>query len=259
MAKGATTLSEVREQEYTQSIGMVAAGVILIIISVALIAFLNYLVPANILGISRLLCGLATLVGVGLLGAAIKRIMDVRNAPSILYKCPYCEAPNRLTAEPTEDFVCESCHATIRFENGKPVPIRTITCTSCGAQHRVSIKADRYVCDKCNAILQVQQQTQPVYGMAAQATAPPTRQSAVMLGGSNQNLLLQGFDHSRENQVAAILQRELSVDIAEARRLLHTVSEKTPLIVAFDIPYDQADGLRKQFTQLGATVSMRNT
>lgn len=260
MAKGATTLSEVREQEYTRSIGMAATGIGLIVVGLLLIAFLKYLVPESILVVSRVLVGLAALLGAGILVAAVKRIVDVRNAPSVLFRCPYCEVQNRLTAQPTENFVCESCHATIRFENGKLMPIRTITCTTCGAEHRVSIKAERYVCDKCNAVLQVQQQTQPVYGMTPPpATAANPRPAAVMLGGSNQNVLLQGFDPTRENQVASILQRELGVDIAEARRLLHTVSEKTPLIVAYDIPYDQADGLRKQFDQLGASISMRNT
>jgi ribosomal protein L7/L12/uncharacterized protein YlaI len=268
MAKGATTLSEVREQEYTQSVGMVAWGIGLIVVCLLLIAFLKYIVPPSILVVSQVLCGLAALVGAGLVIAAVKRIMDVRNAPSVVYKCPYCEAANHLTAQPTEDFVCDSCHATIRFENGKPVPVRTITCTTCGAQHRVSIKAERYVCDKCNAVLAVQQQTQAVYGMtapaapapgpAAPAAAPP-RPAAMMLGGSNQNILLQGFDRTRENKIAAVLQRELGVNLAEARRLLETVTEKTPLIVAYDIPYDQADSLRKQFEQLGAVVSMRNT
>ena len=259
MAKGATTLSEVREREYTQSIGMAAWGIGLIVVCLALIAFLGYIVPPSMLMVSRVLCAIAALVGLALLIAAGKRIFDVRNAASVLYRCPYCDAQNHLTAQPTEDFACESCHATIRFENGKPVPIRTITCTTCGADHRVSVKAERYVCDKCNAVLQVQQQTQPVFGMAPPAAAAAPRQPAMMLGGANQNVLLQGFDRSRENQVAAILQRELSVEIAEARRLLHSVSEKTPLIVAYDVPYDQADGLRRQFDQLGATVSMRNT
>jgi transposase-like protein len=258
MAKGTTTLSEVREQEYTQSITMAATGIGLIVVCLLLIAFLKYLVPESILIVSRILCGLAALVGLTLVIAAGKRIMDVRNAPSVMFRCPYCDAQNRLVAEPTSDFVCESCHSTIRFENGKLVPIRTITCTTCGAEHRVSSKAERYVCDKCNTVLQVQQQAQPVYGMTPTGAAQP-RQKAAMLGGSNQNLLLQGFDQTRQNQVASILQRELGVDIAEARRLLQSVTEKTPLIVAYDIPYDQADGLRRQFEQLGAQVSMRNT
>jgi transposase-like protein len=258
MAKGATTLSEVREQEYTRAVGLAVTGVGLILAGILLIAFLKYLVPDNILGVSRVCVGLASLVGVGILLAAVKKIVDVRNAASIDFRCPYCDSINKLVAQPTEDFECESCHSTVRFENGKMVPIRTITCTSCGAEHRVSIKAERYVCDRCNAVLQVQQQTQPVYGMAPTPAPAPSRQPAMMLGGVNQSVLLQALDRSREGQVAAILQRELGVDLAEARRLLNTISDQTPLIVAYDVPYDQADGLRKQFEQLGATVTMRS-
>ena len=52
---------------------------------------------------------------------------------------------------------------------------------------------------------------------------------------------------------------ELGVDLNEARRLLGTVSDRTPLIVGYDMPFDQAEGLRKQFEQLGATVAVRAT
>jgi ribosomal protein L37AE/L43A len=258
MAKGATTLSEVREQEYTRSVMMAATGLALIIVGVLVIAFLKYLVPTNILGVSRVLVGLAALLGATLVAAAGKRVLDMRNMATVLFKCPYCDTQNKLLAPPTEDFECESCHATVRFENGKMVPIRTIICTSCGAEHRVSSKAERYVCDRCNAVISVQQQTQQVYGM----TPPPTpmqRAPAMVLGGANQNVLLTAVDRSREQQIAAILQRELGVDLNEARRLLGTLSDRTPLIVGYDLPFDQAEGLRKQFEQLGATVAVRAT
>lgn len=259
MAKGATTLSEVREQEYTRSVFMAATGIGLILVGLLVIAFLKYLVPTNILGVSRVLVGLAALAGAALVAAAGKRIFDLRHAATVQVKCPYCDAMNQLMAEPNADFECEECHATIRYENGRQVPVRTITCTSCGAEHRVSIKADRYVCDRCNAVIQVQQQAQPVYGMTtpgAPATAP---QPAMTLGGGNQNVLLTALDRTREQQIAAILQREMGVDLNEARRLLGTVSDRTPLIVGYDLPFDQADGLRKQLQQLGATVAVRAT
>ncbi len=75
----------------------------------------------------------------------------------------------------------------------------------------------------------------------------------------NQNILIQGYDPAREQKVALLLQRELGVDLQEARRLLSTITDKTPLIVAYDVPQADADSLRRQLEQLGASVQIRAT
>jgi len=258
MAKGPTTLSEVREQEYTRSVILAAWGIGLIIVGVLVIAFLHYLVPPHVMLVSRVLVGLAVFAGAALVAVAGKNIVDLKYRATVLFKCPYCDAFNKLVATPTENFECDSCLATIRFENGKMVPVRTISCSNCGAEHRVSVKAERYVCDRCNAVIQIQQLTDPVYGMAPGATQKP-RQPAMVLGGGNQNVLLTSVQRSREQQNAVLLQRELGVDLPEARRLLGTITDRTPLIVGYDLPFDQADGLRLQFEQLGSTVVVRAT
>lgn len=264
MAGSPITLSEAREQEYTESILWMALGGAVLVVAIVLMVLFKYWVPPASLGLTRVIAGLAALAGATILGAGAWRIVKSQKIATLAFPCPYCSINNQLLHAPTEDFDCEHCRRTIRFENGRLAPILTITCSACGTEHRVSAKAERCVCDKCNAVIQMQSQYQPVYGMTPSAgplkgpsIAPPSPKAGVILGDPNQNVSITDYDRTREQQVASVLQRELGVDLNEARRLLGTITDRTPLIVAYDVSSDAAGTLRKQFERLGATVHVR--
>jgi ribosomal protein L7/L12 len=256
MAKGPTTFSELREQEYTASIGTAVTGVAIIVVALILLFVLNRVLVGTNQSIMRVAIGIGVFAGISIVTFAAVRSSRVNKTPIVPFKCPYCDRTNRLVARPTEDFDCEHCLRTIRFEAGKMVPVRTISCTNCGADQRISVKAERCICDKCNAVMQVH--ADDLAGTRSSVAAPVAR-PGILLTGEHHVVLIQGYDSAHEQKVAGVLQHELGVDLLEARRLLATVSEKTPLIIAYDVPQSDAEALRQQLEQSGANVQMRAT
>ena len=92
------------------------------------------------------------------------------------------------------------------------VPVRVISCSNCNTDNRISVKASRFICSKCNATVQVQAEQQPVYGMGNVTPAPAPARPAVLLTQTNQDVLIQSFDPARENLLAQMIQDLLGVE-----------------------------------------------
>lgn len=260
MAKGTTTLTEVREQETANTLKWVGIGAAIILFAVFMIYFLGLFLKTDptLLKIMRAGMGLGILAGAAVIGGAVYRQSQLRNIKGVTFPCPYCDATNQLVAEPTSDFECETCHQTVRFDqNGKMVPVRVISCSNCNTDNRISVKASRFICSKCNATVQVQAEQQPVYGMGNVAPAAAPARPATLLTQTNQDVLIQSFDPSRESQLAQMIQELLGVEGTEARRLLGTIAPRKPLIIGVDMPQMDAERLQIQLSQLGATVHLR--
>lgn len=256
MSKSATTLAEAQEQTYTQSIGIAIAGVAITLVSLFLIYFLRLFQLGSWLGFVRVTLGLAALAGITMIGVSVQRVVRLRQTPTIPFKCPYCESINHLLTNPTSDFDCDSCHRTIKFENGVLVPVITISCPNCGAEGKVAETTDRYLCENCNNTVRLK--SEQVYGMTAGTRPAPARRALSLVG--NVDVLLVAIDKVREGQIAAHLQTLLELpDAQEARRLLATITERTPLIIGLDMPEDEAEAIKNQLGQLGATVNIRPT
>ncbi len=278
MARGAATLTRVREEEYTQSIGTITIGAGILVACLFLIWFVRlfHLAPET-LQVVQIGLGLGALAGVAIIASAIYRVLTVSKIPTVPFTCPYCDAVNRLTAVPTEDFDCETCLRTVRFENGAIVPIIEITCPRCDARHRTSLKTQRYVCDKCNASIPVEQAVNPAtqsgalsmgsdhavvepyaaYGQPTVSRPAVSPRAGNLLVAQNVDILLQGIDHVREKQIALRLQDMMGMDMAELRHLISTAEEKKPLIIGVNIAHDEAETLQNQLKQLGAVVTLR--
>jgi len=278
MARDAATLTRVREEEYTQSIGTITIGAVLVVVCLFLIWFVRlfHLTPET-LQVVQIGFGLGTLAGLTIIVSAIYRMLTVGKIPTVPYTCPYCDGVNRLTSVPTQDFDCETCLRTVRFENGAMAPIIEITCPRCDAKHRTSLKTQRYVCDKCNASIPVEQAINPAtqsglsgavaghavvepyaaYGQPAVAQPILTPRAGNLLVAQNVDILLQGIDHVREKQIALRLQDMMGMDMAELRHLISTAEEKKPLIIGVNIAHDEAETLQHQLKQLGAIVTLR--
>jgi transposase-like protein len=257
MAEDATRLSEVQEQGWSQAIGTAARGVAFLVAAGLAIWLGNLLVkPAPPVAWILLTIGaLCALAGAALLILALNRSIRTRKIASVSVTCPYCDGDNRFLSKPTKDFTCECCQRQIHFQNGAPVPVQTIVCQACRAEHRVAVTVDRYVCDKCNRPLRITRQAvsgPTVAGVDQQQLAQQEREQT-----EHQDVLVQAFDPRREQEVAFRIQDLLLVNAVEARRLLRLASPKTPLIVAHDVAPLKAASLRRQLEELGATASTR--
>ncbi len=249
MAKQTATLSDVQETEWTHSFGTIFVGLGIIAGSALLLYFTRYWLEDRPLLMAHVLIVGAILVGTGITALGVSRFLKARSTASFPYPCPYCAAECRLSQKPTEDFVCDGCSRTVHFYDGEPVQVVEVTCAACRAEHKVAVTSVRYLCDRCN---------RPV---TLPFLVPDSGSRSFETDGllRNYDVLLTGYDHRKENDLAFKLQNLMVVNLPEAKRLMHSVSGDEPLIIGYSLPERKADSVRRQLQEVGAVVSTRVT
>ena len=243
-----TTVSDVQERAFLESIGAALTGLAIFVIAGISFYFMKfYLVDATSLLIGRVLMGIAMLVGVGILGAAVYNGALTHKTVGVGFACPYCEKTMQFVATPTEDFACEHCNRIVHITNGVPTEVRVVTCQACRSNHRVAIVTQNYVCDNCNRPLRLAWVKQD--SKAGNEERDGTMQ--------NYDVLLIAFDRRHENDLAFKLQNLLFVNLNEARKAMATASSQTPLTVGHALPQRKAEAIRRQLQELGATSTIR--
>ncbi|MCW3055155.1 MAG: hypothetical protein JWN14_4325 [Chthonomonadales bacterium] len=249
MTQKTTSVTEVREVTWTESVGTALLGGALILLAIVGFYFTKFASPRGMQIAAQLGCTLGLFAGGGILGLAIQRMLGAKKVKGVPFVCPYCETTAEYTALPTEDFDCEHCHRTVHFQNGEPIPVRTIICQACKTEHRVPSNLGRYVCDKCN---------RPLKLVADKQVAVASNEAAdAML--QNYNVELLGIDKRQENDIIAKIQSLMMLTLPEARRLVDAASPSAPLIVAYDLPQRKADAVRRSLQELGATAAIKST
>lgn len=249
MEKDATKIVEVKEREWTDSIGSSLVGITVMAVSGLVIYFGKFWINHSYEFTAKVIASFGLMGGAAILGVAIYRAVSVEKLPNVPFVCPFCDTPNLFTSVPTKDFVCESCNRTVHFEKGLMIPVRTIICQACRTEHRVPMNVGRYVCDKCNRPLKLSTDvTQKL------ATASNAENEAMM---HTYDVLLLGLDRRHETDLAMKLQNLMTVNMVEARKMMQTASESTPLPVTWGEPLRKAEAIRRQLEELGATVSVR--
>ncbi len=249
-----STLAEWMEIEIQEAIYTAGKGVGIAVVALIIFSILKLFLTGNYRVYATFGIGVAIGIAVILILHAVYRVSRIKAHPSVPFTCPYCDAVNKMLSIPMNDFECEHCRRLIRFENGVVAPVKVVQCGKCDAEYRVSVKANRYVCDKCGAEIQVkpleQEQTETAY-------IPTKVKSGVMLGGPNQIVSLTGYDPYRVDQVAKIIRAELGIAINDALQMVKSANPETPLIVAYDMPESDALVLADQLKQVGGQVKSR--
>ncbi len=249
MAKGSTSLTEVREVTWTESVGSSLVGITLLLAGAIIIYFTKYIHEANMRLLARVACGIGMFAGAAILGVAIQRSIEAKKTKGVPFTCPYCDTDSYFLEKQTEDFDCEHCHRKVQFVEGEPVPVRTIICQACKTEHRVPVNLARYVCDKCNRPLKVAADITQKIAAASNEAADAMLQ--------NYNVVLLGIDRRQENELAFKVQSLMMLTLPEAKRLLEAASPNAPLIVASDLPQRKADAVRRSLQELGGTAALR--
>lgn len=247
MPNKARKLAEVQESEWTKAVGLITLGVVLTAVAAILFYFAGLWLKGSLVSVAHVALGLAMMSGVAIVCAAIYRAAQSRKIAGVKYRCPYCDKVNLFDANPSEDFECEFCNRTVRFENGEPVRVRVAPCPNCLAEHRVAVNVRRYVCDKCD---------KPFELVPEEFMHPGARAS---FGTDEQpiglvDVYLSGVERSKENEVALKLQNVLVVNLPEARRLMLGASTRTPLMLCSGVPVRKGEAIQRQFQEIGATV-----
>jgi hypothetical protein len=249
MTNEAVKVVEVKEKTWLESIGSTFVGIVIIIVAGLIVYFGHFFISSGLLPVFRICGYIGMLIGVGIVGVAMYQTRKVEKEPNTPVTCPFCDATNLFFGYPTKDFVCESCSRTVHFENGQMIPVRNIVCQACRTEHRVPMNILRYVCDRCNRPLKLS--ADPTQKVAAASNA----QNEAMM--HNYDVLLIGYDRRHETATAMKIQNIMTVNLPDARKILASASEKAPVPISWGEPLRKAEALRRQFEDLGATVSVR--
>jgi len=244
MPRTATTRSDVLEKEYEAGSAKLIRWTTLFFVCLLLLYFFHFIPDRPLRIFSMIVAGGLSLTGLILaIQTSVMMRKTTLETPIITVNCPYCDFAMQFPERPTVDWDCESCHRRVQYENGVAVPVKDVTCTFCRAQHKVSVKARQYLCDKCNRALKL--------GDANNAATMVTEQSDVM---QNYDVLLTDIGRKR-NEVALALESILICNLVEARRQM----ENLPLTVTRNVPERKADAIRRRLRDLGATAIVRVT
>jgi ribosomal protein L7/L12 len=251
MAQKTTSVTEVREVTWTESVGTALLGVAVTLGAIIGFYFTQFAHNSTIQLVTRILCAAALIAGVAILAMAVQRIVEAKKVIGVPFACPYCEVTSHYTAIPTEDFDCEQCNRTVHFVNGAPIPVRMIICQACQTEHRVPVNLTRYVCDKCNRPLKLAADPNQKVAAASNEAADAMLQ--------NYNVELLSIDKRHENELTSKIQSLMMLTLPEARRLVEAASPSAPLIVAYDLPQRKADAVRRSLQELGGTAQIKST
>ena len=239
MAQTTNSRSDLLERAYEIAVRLAIRGVAILVVSAVLLWILKLVNLYQLWPVAAL--GMAA--GVVIMSVGWFRANRARQRPSLPVYCTYCEHQMMFLAQPTEDYTCEGCHRRVQYENGLPVPVRDLTCPICRASHKVSVKAIRFTCDKCNRGLTL---TDPNDPKSIVAEASDMMQ--------NYDVILTQVGRNPVD-VALALQDILVCNLPDARRQM----EGLPLTLVRNVPERKADAIRRRIRELGATVVIRPT
>ncbi len=254
MSEPTVRLADWQEDQIADAIGMAVRGGAILVVCLLIIWILHLSLTGSSMIFAGTALGIAAFIGGVFMISSLYRLGKVKARKSIPFRCPYCEGVNQLLAKPVTNFDCEHCRRQIHFENGSFAPLKTAVCSSCSAEHKVWVGAEKMVCDRCNNVMQLKQAD---VNNEFIPKVPSTFPGGMLLGGPNQSVSIIGCDASRTDQLSLLLQREMKGTTAsELRTMLQSVSAVAPLVVAYDIPIGEADNLAENLRQLGAKLRL---
>ena len=207
-----------------------------------LATYLFHLIPSRNLSMGLTIIAIAgALVFLGFATKAGLNMKQAGEVKTVTVECPYCDFPMQFLEQPTTDYDCEGCHRKVHYQNGKPVPVKTVTCQSCKTVHKVAVTATRFICDRCNRGVKLTDDPKEVVAERSDLL-------------QNYDVLLTDPGRKR-TEVAMALESILICNLAEARRQM----ENLPLTVIRNVPERKADAVRSRLRDLGATAVVRPT
>ncbi len=233
----------------TKGLGTFTWGIVIIVGMVVVYTSTSFWVVGDYLIAGQFLIVVGILFGLRVTYQGNKIMRQDSSTAKYKETCPYCDKENTFFQSPTQDWDCDYCHRSVKYEDGYMVPVTIVLCTACRAEHRVPVNVKRYLCDQCNRPLNIT-------GDLRGGTAVIEVEDQMF---QNFDVLLVAYDRRLENELAFKIQNLLVVNMIEARRMIGTINTQTPLIVGYNLPERKADAVRRDLQQVGGTARLRPT
>lgn len=189
------------------------------------------------------------IVVLGLAGAtctvlALVSAFKIRKVTNYDVVCPYCEALNQLTDQPTEDFVCVECQRAIPVLDGQVIPVFQVRCGYCNALNYYNEKTEALICENCDHQI-------PIATAEGGLKELPRGYAQVDDPNLYELVLLQ--PGNRTEEVIDTLQRMLALNRNQVKQIL----EEVPITLLTGITRRKAEMLQAQLTVHEAASEFR--
>ncbi|RYG24903.1 hypothetical protein EON82_09125 [bacterium] len=228
--------SDLVETYVARALGVGALAIVVIALSVFMFIF-------------RGDSGTALAVVLGIIGAAclvyaLYSFAKSRSVTAHTVKCPMCGAVNGFLEAPLTDVTCQECHRMIPIENGTILPLKQVSCGSCGESNWYSDRTKVLLCEACGREIAIARGGDTTWdGRPAYAVQDDSRPYEVVLVafGQNSDGLIDALQHS----------------LGRSRVQIKDLMGQLPAVLVTNVPRQKAEILRNELSQHGAAVEAR--
>ena len=185
------------------------------------------------------------ILGFAALAYAIYCALQIRKVESVAVACCYCSFENKLTAPPSNDFTCQSCHRLIPVQDGQVLPVYQVRCGYCNELNYYSPKTEVLLCEQCNREVPI-----AVEEGRERRTLP--KGFAVQDDDSLYELVLVAHGHKTEELIST-LQQMLALNRNQVKQML----EELPVTLLTGITRRKAEMLQAQLHVSDAAAEFR--
>jgi len=196
----------------------------------------------TLIGLAWVLC----VFGVGCLGYAVRRAIEVRHVVTVAYTCPYCEGVTELTEIPKDDYSCLECGRMVPIVDGEIIPVHQVRCGYCGELNYFSDKTEFLICEKCNHEI-------PIHAEGSSDKAVP-KYYVVTDDDSLYELVLIAFSPGKSEELIDCLQHMLALNRTQVKNILQDL----PTTLLTGITRRKAEMLQAQLSVHDAASDARS-
>lgn len=174
------------------------------------------------------------IIGLGSMGYAVRKAIEVRKVTAVAYTCPYCDGITELTDVATDDYSCIECHRMVPIVDGDVIPVEQVRCGYCNELNYYSAKTEYLICEKCNHEI-------PIHAEHAADKAVP-KFYAVTEDDALYELVLIAYGAQKTEELINCLQHMLALNRNQVKNML----QELPVTLLTGITRRKAEMLQAQ-------------
>jgi ribosomal protein S27E len=229
--------SDLVETYVARALGVGAVAVVFIALSVFMFVYRgdSGLALAIVLGV----------IGGSCLAYALYSFVKSRGVTAHNVKCPMCGSVNGFLQPPMSDVTCQECHRMIPIDNGAILPLKQVSCGSCGESNWYSDRTKVLLCESCGREIAI---ARP--GGDTNWDGTPTY--AVQDDSRPYEVVLLAFGQNSDGLITS-LQHTLGRNRVQIKELM----SQLPAVLVTNVPRQKAEILRSELSHHGAAVEAR--
>ena len=233
---GSERSSNLREAYALRAFISIVPGVIVLVISIVLFVFnKSYAETTMTVGLQWVLLVLS----LAAIGYGVSQLSQMRKIASFSVECPFCQAKNKFTTQPTNDVRCDHCNRDIPILDGHTLRVFEVRCGFCSTLNWYSEKSTGLICEDCDRQIPI--------AVADEREASPAMQMYARHDDTARYNLVLVDPGTKKEEIITVLQKML----AQNRDQVKEIMEDVPVTVLHGVPKKKAELMASEITSAG--------